>query len=180
MSWYDSNWICQTAIPDCAVKANLTGCSQCNGSGTLAGSSPESCVAPVCTPPQTLGADWVCRDPVTVSSDPLTYSVTQSFTPESLQLSDLAILIELRQQDGQLLPQNHIQQNILNLNILSVTPADLFSKVTFSQESVSRLLINLDFASEPTQSSVELLFRPDQTSFSSTFALIDKEQSLTV
>ena len=180
MKWYDSNWVCQTAIPNCAVKANLTGCSQCDGNGTLAGTSPESCIPPVCTPPQTLAADWICRDPVTVSSDPLTFSVTQSFTPESLQLSDLAVIVELRQQDGQLLAQNHIQQNILNLRILSVTPADLFSKITFSQESVSRLLINLDFVSEPTQSSIELVFRPDQTSFSATFALVDKEQTLTV
>ena len=34
------------------------------------------------------------------------------------------------------------------------------------------VLINLDFVSEPTQNSIELVFRPDQTSFSATFASV--------
>ena len=172
--------MCQPAITDCAIKANLTGCSQCKGQGTLVPTSPDSCTPPVCTPTQTLGNDWICRDPVVVSNDPLTYAVSQSFSPEFLQLTDVAIVVELRHRDGSQLDQNHIQQKISDLKVLTITPAQIFSKIDFSQASSSRLVINLEFAQEPDQSSISLTFNPNTLAATQDFSLVDSEQALTI
>lgn len=41
MKWYDSEWVCQEAIPNCDEKENLSGCKKCRGNGILVEASPN-------------------------------------------------------------------------------------------------------------------------------------------
>jgi len=60
MTWYDSNWNCQPAIPNCNEKADLIGCSGCKGQGDLSGTTPKTCNPPICEGMSWFNTDWNC------------------------------------------------------------------------------------------------------------------------
>ena len=89
-------------------------------------------------------------------------------------------MVDLKHTDGSSLSESHIKEKILNLSILTISPADIFSVASFTQFGSSKLAIHLDFLKESTSESLELTFQPDPTSFSETFSLVEDQQTLTI
>ena len=140
--------------------------------------TPRSCSEPFCGTGKYLDNDWVCK--ISKKIDPLNFLVSQSFREEDLTHSEIALKVNLSTLDGNPLRSDHIDEYIPDLEIVMIDKQESLTKIIFTKNGSSSIMINADFAEGFKENSIELIFTPNTKKFSTTFSLVEEEQKIQI